>query len=116
MSNATPRDAAAALRLPPMRVYVCWDSALSHPLIGSHPCGVAVEAVRAAGHDPEVVKAYGWVKLPGPFNNTRGRREVRELTGQDEVPVLVTDDGEAVVGSEAIVSWATAHPATEPVR
>ncbi len=80
-------------------------------MIGAHPCGVAYEALRGAGHDPEVVRAYGWAKLPSFLNQPPGRRRVRELTGADEVPVLELDDGEAVVGSGRIVAWAEANPA-----
>lgn len=93
-----------------MRLYVCWDNRAAHPLIGKHPCGVAFEALRDAGHDPEVVRAYGWAKLPSFLNQTTGRRRVRELTGADEVPVLELDD-EVVAGTAEIVAWAEANPA-----
>lgn len=96
-----------------MRLYVCWDTAASHPLFGEHPCRIAHQALRDAGHDPEVVRAYGWAKLPSFLNFTPGRRAVRELTGSDEVPVLVLDDGEVVAGSEQIVYWAEANPAAQ---
>jgi glutathione S-transferase len=36
---------------------------------------------------------------------------VRELTGQNWVPVLVTDAGEVIRDSKAIVAWARANPA-----
>ena len=94
-----------------MRIYVCWDTRAEHPLIGEHPCGIAYEAVREAGHEPDVVRAYGWAKLPRALNFTAGRKQVRELTGKDEVPVLVLDDGEVVAGTAEIVAWAKAHPA-----
>ena len=94
-----------------MHLYVCWDTKASHPIIGEHPCGVAYHALRDAGHDPKVVRAYGWAALPAFLNFTSGRRAVRELTGQDEVPVLVLADGEVVAGSEQIVFWAEANPA-----
>lgn len=94
-----------------MRIYVCWDSRAAHPIVGDHPCGVAVEAVRGAGYDPEVVRAYGWAKLPSFLNFTSGRRQVRELTGADEVPVLLLDDGEVIAGSHEIVAWAESNPA-----
>lgn len=94
-----------------MRLFVCWDSAESHPLLGSHPCGVAHRALRDAGYEPEVTRAYGWAKLPAALNFTAGRRAVRDLTGKDEVPVLLLDDGETVAGSEQIVFWAEANPA-----
>jgi hypothetical protein len=97
-----------------MRIYVCWDTRTVHPLLGEHPCGIAYEAVREAGWDPEVVKAYGWVKLPRALNMTPGRKQVRKLTGGDEVPVLVIDDGGVVAGSAEIVAWAKANPAAAP--
>ena len=50
--------------------------------------------------------------LPQALNFTSGRKAVRELTGSDEVPVLVLDDGEFVAGTKEIVSWAKANPAS----
>ena len=47
---------------------------------------------------------------------TDGRREVEELTGSTTVPVLVTDSGEAIGDSKAIVAWAEAHPASAGYR
>ena len=44
------------------------------------------------------------------FNQTRGRREVKELTGNRWVPALVLDDGTVIDGSRAIVGWARANP------
>lgn len=95
-----------------MKLYVCWGT-FSHP--GGHPCEQAFTALRAAGYEPEVVKGYGLALLPDPiFNRTRGRREAKELTGSTMVPVLVTDDGEAIAPSQAIVEWAQANPKTPP--
>ena len=34
------------------------------------------------------------------------RQEIVDLTGQQDVPVLVTDDGSIIAGSQAIVAWA----------
>ena len=96
-----------------MKVYVCWDSRTHHPVFGEHPCGLAVEAVRDAGWDPEVIRAYGWKALPDFFNLTPGRRKVRELTGSFDVPVMVTDDGTVVAGSREIIGWAKANPRAE---
>jgi hypothetical protein len=95
-----------------MKLYVCYGTFTTAPRPGGHPCGNAYRALREAGHDPEVVKSYGLGILPGFLNRTRGRREVRELTGQDWVPVLVTDSGEVVSDSKNIVAWAEEHPAT----
>jgi len=36
---------------------------------------------------------------------------VRELSGTDEVPILVLDDGEVISGSGTIAKWAKEHPA-----
>jgi hypothetical protein len=42
---------------------------------------------------------------------TPGRREVRHLSGQSRVPVLVTDEDAVITGSSQIVAWARGHPA-----
>jgi hypothetical protein len=91
-----------------MKLYVCWGTFRS-PRPGGHPCRNAHEALREAGWDPEVERAYGLGVLGDTLNPTR--RKVRELTGQNMVPVLVTDDGEVVQDSKRIVAWAKAHPA-----
>jgi hypothetical protein len=95
-----------------VKLYVCYGTFTRTPRAGGHPCGNAHEALREAGHDPEVIRSYGLGMLPSMFNHTRGRREVKELTGSYSVPVLVTDDGEVVQDSRKIVDWAKAHPAT----
>jgi hypothetical protein len=76
-----------------------------------HPCKNAYDALREAGHDPEVVRSYGLALLPDALNRTHGRREAKRLTGNTTVPVLVTDDGEAIWDSTNIVAWAREHPA-----
>jgi hypothetical protein len=96
-----------------MKLYVCWGT-FSSPRPGGHPCGNAYHALKDAGHEPEVIKSYGLGPLPDFLNKTRGRREVKELTGQSWVPVLVTDDGEAIHDSKRIVEWAKEHPAAKP--
>jgi hypothetical protein len=96
-----------------MKLYVCWDTRPSHPVIGRHPCGIAHKALVDAGYEPEVVHARGWTKLPDFLNNSRGRREVRELSGgNDEVPALVLDSGEFIQGTRRIIDWAKANPAS----
>ena len=57
------------------------------------------------------MKSYGLGLLPGVFNQTPGRREVQELTGNRWVPTLVLDDGTAIDDSRAIIDWARANPA-----
>ena len=93
-----------------MRLYVCYGT-FPTPRPGGHPCRNAFEALRAAGHAPELVRSYGFGALPDALNNTAGRRRARELTGRSWVPVLELDDGTGIGGSEAIVAWAKANPA-----
>lgn len=89
-----------------MKVFVCYGT------FGSdhHSCALAANEVRKAGYDPEIVKCYGAGALPGIFNRTSGRREVKKLTGNYMVPVLVTDDGEVIQDSKKIAAWAQANP------
>ena len=95
-----------------MKLYVCYGTWTVGRPVHPHPCGEAYEALRKAGHRPEVVRSYGLGLLPGVVNDlTSGRREVKELTGNYWVPVLVADDGTVVQGSGRIVDWARAHPA-----
>ncbi|HEY4280128.1 MAG TPA: glutathione S-transferase N-terminal domain-containing protein [Conexibacter sp.] len=97
-----------------MKLYVCWGT--FHVPVRSHPCREAYEALKAAGHEPTVIKTYGFGALPAALNATTGRREVRELTGQEWVPVLVTDDAQAIRDSKQIIAWAAAHPAASSGR
>jgi hypothetical protein len=93
-----------------MKLYVCWGT-FPTPRPGGHPCANAHNALRDAGYEPAVVKSYGLGILPGAFNQTSGRREVQELTGNRMVPTLVLDDGTVVDDSKAIVEWARSNPA-----
>jgi hypothetical protein len=92
-----------------MTLFVCYGT-FQTPRPGGHPCHNAHKALREAGHDPEVVRTYGFGALPDALNGPR-RREVKQLTGQSWVPVLVLDDGTIVQGSAEIVTWAQANAA-----
>jgi hypothetical protein len=98
-----------------MKLYVCWGTfPVPWPRRGrswrpsSHPCKVAHDALKEAGHSPEVVKSFGLGALP---DVTSGRKEVKRLTGESWVPVLVLGDGEVVKDSKNIVAWARDNPA-----
>lgn len=97
-----------------MKLYICYGTFKPAPRPGGHPCGNAHEALVQAGYDPEVIRTYGFALLPGLFNQTRGRREVKQLTGNYWVPVLVTDDGTVIQDSHKIIEWAKANPASAP--
>ena len=95
-----------------MKLYVCYGTWKPAPRPGGHPCGTAYHALKDVGYSPEVVRSFGAGVLPSVLNNlTPGRREVKRLTGNYWVPVLVTDDGTVVQGSGEIAEWAKSHPA-----
>jgi glutathione S-transferase len=94
-----------------VKLYVCYGTFKAAPRPGGHPCGQAYNALREAGYEPEVVKSYGYGLMPDFMNPSRGRREVKKLTGKTWVPVLVTDDDEVISESKEIIAWAKAHPA-----
>ena len=85
-----------------MKLYVCWGT-FPTPRPGGHPCANAHRALTEAGHDHEVIRSYGFAPLPAALNQTRGRREVQELTGNRWVPTLVLDDGRTLAESNAII-------------
>ena len=93
-----------------MKLYVCWGT---FSIAAPRRASVRQRLPRAEGRRarPEVVKSYGFALLPGAFNQTRGRREVQELTGNRWVPTLLLDDGTVIDGSREIVDWARANPA-----
>jgi Glutathione S-transferase, N-terminal domain len=94
-----------------VKLYICWGT-FQTPRPGGHPCHNAYQALRMAGYDPELVKVYGLGIGPKMFQwTTDGRREVEELTGQRQVPLLITDSGEIINDSKRIVAWAEEHPA-----
>jgi hypothetical protein len=94
-----------------MKLYVCYGTWKPMLRPGGHPCGRAYHALVDAGHRPKVIKSYGLWILPSFFNQTPGRRAVKQLTGSYMLPALVTDDGEVVHGSREIADWAKSHPA-----
>jgi hypothetical protein len=92
-----------------MKLYICWGT-YREPF-HEHACRTAYQALRVAGYEPELVKVRGLGVGPKLLQwTTAGRREVKKVSGQKVVPVLVTDEGEAIVESKAIVDWAQAHP------
>jgi len=52
----------------------------------------------------EVVDGYRLL----PWTRRGKRTAVRELSGQENVPILVLDDGSVIAGSGQIVRWAKA--------
>ncbi len=96
-----------------MKLYVCYGTWTAGKPVHAHPCGEAFHALTEAGHQPELVRSYGLGPLPGLINDLTPRREVKRLTGNYWVPVLVGDDGAVIQGSQRIIDWARANPAAE---
>jgi glutathione S-transferase len=69
-----------------------------------HPCRRSHEALREAGHEYRTEVA----DRNRPFGLfTKGRRpELKEMSGQEKLPVLQLPDGSVVNGSRDIIKWA----------
>jgi glutathione S-transferase len=77
-----------------------------------HPCAKAGKALDAAGYEYELKPMGGYRMAPWTWGSRDAdRAEVRELSGTNEVPILVLDDGEVISGSSTIARWAKEHPA-----
>lgn len=93
-----------------MKLYVCGQSTKGPGAL--HPCAKAGNALDEAGYEYELKKVRGYRLMPWTWHSRKkDREEVRELSGQDEVPILVLDDGEVINGSGTIAEWAKEHPA-----
>jgi glutathione S-transferase len=90
-------------------LYTCGQRKVAGRL--GHPCGRAARALDEAGFEYEV-KVVGGYRLAAWTWGRRGvdRAEVKELSGTNEVPILVLDDGEVISGSSVISRWAKEHP------
>src|SRR5256885_3828601 len=89
-------------------LYICWG--LFRTPSPGHPCRNAYDALTDAGYQPTAIRCFGWGLLPSWLNRSRGRREVRRLTGRGWVPLLVAADGSVIAGSHAIIAWAGDRP------
>ncbi len=90
-----------------MKLYTCGQT--DHGAMVGHPCARAVKALRDAGHAIEIEVVEGYKLMPW---TRRGKRDaIREISGQEDVPVLITDDGDVISGTGTIVRWAKEHAA-----
>ena len=92
-----------------MRLIVCWSTGGGR----HHACAAAHTALKDAGYDPEVQKAYSTRVVPNALQLTAGRKEAVRRTGKSDVPVLILDDDTTVAGTKPIVEWARANPAVQ---
>jgi glutathione S-transferase len=78
----------------------------------AHPCAKAGKALDDAGHEYELKVVGGYRFVPTTWaSRDEERAEVRRLSGTNEVPILVLDDGEVISGSGTIARWANENPA-----
>lgn len=70
-----------------------------------HPCARANAALAKAGIDYDK-RVYGQGR---PFGIGASRPELKELSGQEKLPVLQLPDGKAIAGSKPISQWAEAQ-------
>ena len=92
-----------------MILYTCGQKESTPAL---HPCGKAAKALRDAGYEFEIRTVGGYRLIPWTWpSRSRERAEVKKLSGHNEVPVAVLDDGEVVSGSGPIADWARGNPA-----
>jgi glutathione S-transferase len=90
-----------------MVLYVCPGGGAA-PLV--HPCGRAAKALDDAGHDYQCKQVKGGRMMFWTWRaRARERSEIKRLSGQRAVPILVLDDGEVIVGSGTIARWAWAN-------
>ena len=76
-----------------------------------HPCGRAARALDNAGYAYEIKTVDGYRLVPWHrLTRNRDRAEVKRLSGTNEVPILVFEDGTVISDSSRIVRWAKEHP------
>jgi glutathione S-transferase len=93
-----------------MILYTCGTKTAGPGL--AHPCAKAGNALDVAGYEYEIKTVKGYRLAAWTWGSRKSdREEIRKLSGTDEVPILVLDDGEVVSGSGAIARWAKEHPA-----
>ncbi len=93
-----------------LTLYVCHIDDGGPP---PHACRRAQRALREAGHEFDKV-IFDRGRLFGLF--TTGRRPaLKEMSGQEQLPVLMLPDGATFNGSSNTIAWARANsPAGEP--
>ena len=97
--------------LPGVILYTCGTKTAGPGV--AHPCAKAGKALDAAGYEYELKTVGGYRLMPWTWGSRKeDRAKVRELSGTDEVPILLLDDGEVVSGSGTIAKWAKEHPAS----
>ncbi len=89
-----------------LTLYVCHIDDGGPP---PHACKRAQRALRTAGRDfDKVIAGRG---IPFGLFTTGRRPALKQLSGQEKLPVLRFADGSTISGSAKIIAWARSHPA-----
>lgn len=92
-----------------MVLYTCGQKKTGPALM--HPCAKAGKALDAAGYEYEIKTVRGYRMGAWTWGSrSADRAEIKRLSGTNEVPILVLDDGEVISGSGTIARWAKEHP------
>jgi glutathione S-transferase len=90
-------------------LYTCGTKTMGPGVM--HPCAKAGNALKDSGYEYELKTVKGYRLMPWTWRSReKDRAEIKELSGQTSVPILVLDDGEVIAGSGAIADWAKEHP------
>ena len=87
-----------------LTLYVCHIDDGGPP---PHACRRAQRALRAQGH--EFVKGIHGRGRPFALSTTGRRPRLKQMSGQEKLPVLLLPDGTTVNGSANIIAWANAN-------
>lgn len=94
-----------------MVLYTCGQKKRGAALGPLHPCGYAAKALDEAGYEYEIRTVGSYRLMPWTWGSRgKEREEVKRISGTNEVPVLVLDDGTVISDSRRIVKWAKEHP------
>ena len=79
-----------------------------------HACKRAQRALRTAGHDfDKTVAAKG---IPFALFTSGRRPKLKQLTGQEQLPVLRLPNGTTIIGATNIIAWAKANAPSPGAR
>jgi len=93
-----------------MILYTCGTKTMGPGFM--HPCTKAGDALEAAGYEYEIKTVSGYRLMPWTWRSrSKDRAEIKKLSGQEGVPIVVLDDGEVISGSGTIAKWAKENPA-----
>ena len=78
-----------------------------------HFCARAANALDKAGLEYELKPVRGYRLMPWTWSNrAKDRAEIKAMSGTNEVPMLVLDNGEVISDSSNIIAWAKEHART----